>query len=101
MAADEERRRQFRLPAEQTVQLTVLGMTDISVIGKVVDVSSRGVGLLVPCTIEPGSKIQVGLGDSALFGEVRYCQAEGQEFALGVQLEKPINSVSDLVRVLR
>ncbi len=71
------------------------------IIGQVVDVSGCGVRLLVDCPVEPGSPVQIDLGSSAMIGEVRYCQAEEQVFALGIQLEKPINSVSDLTRVLR
>jgi hypothetical protein len=101
MDPNTQKRTQLRLPAEQTVQLTILGTTELSIIGEVVNVSGGGVRLLVDCPVRPGSPIQVGLGASALIGEVRYCQAEEQRFALGIQLEKRINSVSDLARVLR
>ena len=96
-----QRRKQLRLSAEQTVQLTVLGANEVSIIGQVVNVSGSGVGLLVDCAVEPGSPIQMDLGTSVLIGEVRYCQAKEGRFTIGVQLEKPINSVSDLNRVLR
>ena len=101
MAANEQRRKQGRLPAEQTVQLTVLGTTEVSIIGRVVNVSGRGVRLLADCPVEPGSSIQIDLGASVLMGEVRYCQAEGQQFGLGIELEKPVNSAGDLTRILR
>ena len=100
MNTDKQKRKQLRLPAEQTVQLTVLGTAEFLIIGQVVNVSGSGVRLLVDCPVEPGSQIQIDLGTSALIGEVRYCRAEEQKFALGIQLEKPINSVSDLTRVL-
>ena len=101
MTTDQQRRKQPRLPAEQTVQLTVLGTTEISIIGQVVNVSGTGVRLLVDCPVEPGSPIQIDLGTSVLVGEVRYCQAEEQKVALGIQLEKPVKSANDLTRVLR
>jgi len=101
MNTDKHKRKQLRFPAQQTVQLTVLGTAELLIIGQVVDVSGGGVRLLVGCPVEPGTQVQIDLGTSALTGEVRYCQAEDQEFALGIQLEKPINSVSDLTKVLR
>ena len=62
---------------------------------------AAGVRLLVDCPVEPGSSIQIDLGASVLMGEVRYCQAEGQQFGLGIELEKPVNSAGDLTRILR
>ncbi len=97
----ERRRKQFRMPADQTVQLVVLGGTEVSLIGEIENISGSGVRLFVDCPVEPGSTIQIDLGTSVLVGQVRYCQPENERFALGLELEKPVTSAADLTKILR
>ena len=96
-----DRRMQPRLPAEQTVQVTILGANEISIIGRVVEVSGRGMRLLVDCPVEPHSPILIDLGDSSLSGEVRYCRAGDTGFVIGLQLEQAPGGVKNLVGMLR
>ncbi len=92
---------QPRLPAEQTVQLIIPGTTELSIIGQVVDISRSGMRLLAGCPVEPGSPVHIDLGTSSLSGEVRYCHAGKQGFAIGIQLEHATLSLSNLAYMLR
>jgi len=96
-----DRRAQPRLPAEQTVQVTALAPGEISLIGRVVQVSGKGMRFLLDAPIESGTVVQVDFGDAQLSGEVRYCHPEDGNFAVGLQLERPTASLPNLIRILR
>jgi hypothetical protein len=96
-----DRRAQPRLSAEQTVQVTILGASDVLAIGRVEEISARGMRLLVDCRVEPGSKVQIDSGDTSLAGNVRYCRTEDRGFVIGLQLEAPTFRPTEIVRMLR
>ena len=84
-----ERRRENRLPANCPVTVTVLGIhAPQKIPGVVVDLSGRGLGLKVPEQIAVQSPVKIESDDLLLLGEVCRCEAVGDEFSVGLQVQE-------------
>ena len=82
-----ERRKDARASLSAPLSLRVLNDLGRFIEGHLVNVSTRGLKLQVPEALEPGVMVQVRLGGKIIMAEVRYCQAHGQEFQLGVRIQ--------------
>lgn len=84
-----ERRRELRLPADCPAVITVLGIDPPWTIrGTVADLSGRGLGLKASSPIALHSPVKVESDDLLLLGEVCRCQAVGDDFSLGLQVQE-------------
>jgi PilZ domain len=84
-----ERRRELRLSMNCPVTITVLGIQPPWTIpGTVVNLSGRGLGLNASSPIALQSPVKVESDDLLLLGEVCRCQAVGEEFSLGLQVQE-------------
>jgi hypothetical protein len=81
-----EYRRGPRFEVNQSVTVTNLeDKTPFA--GRLSNFSMHGVCLEVDRQISPGSIVKVVWNGALLLGEVIYCQAEGEHFSLGLELE--------------
>lgn len=99
--SNSNRRTGPRLPADQIVQVTLIGPNEINVIGQAVDVSPGGMRLLVGCPLEVGASLHIDLGSTSLMGEIRYCEPSGSGFAIGLRTEHGVRDLSDLARMIK
>jgi hypothetical protein len=82
-----ERRTDARAALSAPLSLRVLDPSARLLEGQLLNVSTRGLKVQVPEALEPGVMVQVRLGGKIIMAEVRYCQAHGQEFQLGVRIQ--------------
>lgn len=94
-----ERRRELRVNTDQAVMVTVLGRQRQEMQGRTVDLSGRGMRIVLPKRVHPGDPIKVGLEDALLLGEVCYCRPQGRDFVIGIQLDQVLNGLADLSRL--
>jgi hypothetical protein len=69
------------------VQIAGLGDLDLQTFGRVLDISHLGLRLGVLDAVPVGALLRIELGDSILFGEVRYCESRDSWFAIGLAID--------------
>lgn len=92
-------RKEPRIPVEGDVKVTLLGNVEASFPGRAMNLSGKGMRLEIGRPLAPGSPVKVEAGDTLMLGEVMYCQAQAQGFAIGVALEQALYDVADLARL--
>jgi hypothetical protein len=95
----DSRRRAVRIPVDQPVELTILGEHEIQLSARIKDVSIRGVGILVPAPVEPGSAVEIATGDSVFLGEVVHCRAIEQGYFIGIELSQVLKGLAALCKM--
>jgi hypothetical protein len=83
----EYRRREPRFETDQLVSVTNLEQPRLPVLGRLVNFSASGTRMRLTSEIRPGTMVKVDLGGTILLGEIIYCTPQGQEFAVGLELE--------------
>ena len=92
-----ERRRESRIRIDEYVRVTVL--TDPPgnpIIGKTVDLSGRGLSLVLPQSVPRGVPVRVDQSDRLLLGEIVYCFEEDGIFRIGIQVDQTLRQTADL-----
>lgn len=95
-----DRRREPRLEVQEPVEITILTEPEIHFRGWTVNISGRGMRLLLEQPVPLGSAIRVDLSDRVLLGEACYCQPEGDRWVAGLQLEHCLARAAELARLL-
>ncbi len=83
----EYRRREPRFETDQLVSITNLEQAGLPVLGRLINFSASGTRMRIASEIRPGTMVKVDLGGTILLGEIIYCHPQGQEFAVGLELE--------------
>lgn len=86
-----ERRSEVRIAEDCPARVKVfhpLTSLEPSTHGRVVNRSSKGLGLRVPWSVFPGSLVQIRFLGRIVLGEVRYCMAADDEFRIGMRLKE-------------
>jgi c-di-GMP-binding flagellar brake protein YcgR len=96
-----ERRREVRVVCDQTVRVTVLGRHRQEMQGTAVDLSGRGMRIMLPDRVPPGDAVKVHLDDVLLLGEICYCRPQGRGFVVGIELDQALIGLADLARLNR
>jgi hypothetical protein len=90
-------RKEVRLPVDILAKVTVPGQLDRND-ARIIDMSSSGLGLVVPRSVDTGSVIAVDTGLGIAFGEVRHCAKTPQgDYRIGISLEEFITRDHPLV----
>lgn len=87
-----------RFTADQNISITVLSACPSRMNARVRNASGRGLGLLLPAAIPPGTAIRIDLDDAIILGEVIYCCADGDGYFMGIHLEQMLRDLADLDR---
>jgi hypothetical protein len=74
----------------------VLGEGKGAMDGTVVDVSSRGMGLMVPKSLPLGTPIKIEAHDELLLGEVCYCVPEDGVYRVGLAVKHRLAGLAQL-----
>jgi c-di-GMP-binding flagellar brake protein YcgR len=96
-----ERRREVRVVCDQTVRVTVLGRHRQEMQGKAVDLSGRGMRIVLTDRIPPGDPVKIQLDDTLLLGEICYCRPNGRGYVVGIELDQALIGLADLARLNR
>jgi hypothetical protein len=91
-----ERRREPRFAGSTPVTLRVLGETELTLNGEIIDASGEGLGLNVPQKIAPGTMMRIEVENVLLLGECCHCRAVGDKFQLGVILRHSLQGLAEL-----
>lgn len=94
-----ERRREVRVASDQTVRVTVLGSYRQRMNGKAVDLSGRGLRVVLPHRVSPGNPVKIELDDALLLGEICYCQPRGHGYITGIAVDQALNGLAELARL--
>jgi hypothetical protein len=91
-----ERRREVRVNFSQPVRVTALDGSLEPLDGQAVDLSGRGIRVLVPAPISPGEPVKIELEDALLLGETCFCQRLDSGFMIGVEVDQALRGLADL-----
>jgi PilZ domain len=101
-----ERRSEPRIPSNQPVWLTVLSKNEVRCRAKTVEISSRGMKLMVAWRFPEDAVVRIEIvgeiNDDALYlGEICYCRPEAGGFILGIEVHQVLTGLRDLARPRR
>jgi len=89
--AGNEKRREHRIPTDEPGQMQIFSPFSIETIPiQIRDISRNGLKVHTPRLAERGTIVQVIFKGAIILGEVRYCVADGTEFAAGIQIQDVI-----------
>jgi hypothetical protein len=94
-----ERRREPRFDVDQEARVTLLGDEQVCLDARVVNMSGRGMSLLLDRPVAVNSLVRIDLKDAMLLGEVCYSVQQGERHAIGVNLEEVISNFTELARL--
>jgi hypothetical protein len=86
----DDRRHIPRFDIDQPVSVKRLDLPGPFIPGRLVNFSAQGTRMILEAKVPPGALVRVEWGGTVLLGEVIYCNAEGNEFAAGLELEDAI-----------
>jgi c-di-GMP-binding flagellar brake protein YcgR len=94
-------RREPRIEVSQPVQVTILQKPETQLRGHVLNISGRGMRLLLDRPVTSGIPIKIRWENTLVLGEVCYCQRlpEGKEFAVGLRLEHCLTNTVEIARL--
>jgi hypothetical protein len=95
-----DQRREARFEADQAVVVTILSEQPTRLAARVRNASGRGLGLFVPCRVDPGAAIRIEIDDSIVLGEAIYCRSEPEGYFIGVELDQVLVGLTELGRRL-
>jgi len=96
-----ERRSVPRYPANEPARVTVLGDTNRALAGRMVNLSGRGMRLLLDQDVPVGVPVRVDVDGTILLGEVCYCAMEGNSYCVGIDLEHALTMSEELAALMR
>jgi hypothetical protein len=91
-----DRRREARIRAYETVNLTVLGDSGFSTSANAIQLSPHGMRLVIDRPIPVNAAIKVVCDDWLGLGEVCYCRQEREHYVVGLQLEHALVGLEEL-----
>ena len=97
-----EQRREPRIQTDQEVRVTVLnGSSQTTMQGRAVDLSGRGLRLLLPMDVPADSALRIELDDRTLLGEVAYCSGGPVQWKVGVEVQQSLVHTQELKNLNR
>jgi hypothetical protein len=96
-----EKRAGVRFPAGQSVRVTLLSHPPDQFSARVVNLSGKGMRLLLDRPISPGAPLKIEWVETLLLGEVCYCEAVEGGYAAGLELQHALLQTSELARLSR
>ncbi len=93
-----DRRREPRIRAYQTVQLTVLEDPEYNAPANATQLSLHGMRLILDRPIPVNAPVKVVCDDWLGLGEVCYCRFEREHYVVGLQLEQVLIGLEELAK---
>jgi hypothetical protein len=87
-------RRELRIPADQRIELTILGEPERRLQGRVTDASTCGLGIATEAAAQPGAAVKIEAEDSIYLGEVVYCRPAKTGFFMGIELSQVMHDMA-------
>jgi PilZ domain len=88
----DERRKDDRAPLDAPIWLRILGRSEPdakepAIEGRIMNISKRGMKLRLPKSLQPGMSVQARMAGKIVMAEVRYSNARGAEFEVGIEIQ--------------
>jgi hypothetical protein len=96
-----DRRLHKRYCTDFDVCLTIIQTGELFGPFPVSDMSVSGIGIVLPVQIAPGDTVKLEIGDSTLFGHIVYCNPEGSQFRIGIEVQQVLLGGTELSMLLR
>ncbi len=96
-----DRRSEPRYAASGPAEVTLLGDHPVSLQGRVLNLSGRGMRVWLPQAAPVGAPVRVDLEGAMFLGEVCYCNPDGDGYAVGFQLEHVLSMSDELAALMR
>ncbi len=84
------RRNRLRFSTDMIATITSVDDPDISMKGRLQNLSAHGLSLIVPGEIPTGIIVKVEWGTFHVQGQLLYCQPYGKEYRAGLEVEDSI-----------
>jgi PilZ domain len=94
-----DRRFNQRISADLPVRLTLLDSEEDAV-GKLLDISESGVGVLLPNAADPGGMVKMDILGTVFYGHVAHSRPEGAGFRTGILVEPALLDSSNLLELV-
>ena len=94
-----ERRSEVRVMLDQAVCVTALRRNIPPLRGRTVDMSGRGIRILLSVPISQGDTVKIELDDALLLGEVCYCLPQNGDVMIGVEIDQALRGLTSLQRL--
>jgi hypothetical protein len=94
-----DRRREERVNSNEAVQVTILGSEQERIQGHLINLSGKGLRIVVPAVILPGTLLRIDTKDSILLGEVSHWTKQDGGIQIGVQIEHVLTNLKQLAKL--
>jgi hypothetical protein len=84
------RRNRLRFSTDMFVTITGVDDPDVSMKGRLANLSAHGLSLILPGKVPSGITVNVEWGEYHVQGRLIYCQSYGNEYRVGLQVDDPI-----------
>ncbi len=83
-----ERRREQRIPTDEAgLVQSIVPFSNDRLDARILEVSRGGMKIQIRKPLDPGMMVKIRLKQVVAFGEVRYCNAAGMDFNIGIRIE--------------
>ncbi|MCS6954641.1 MAG: PilZ domain-containing protein [Bryobacteraceae bacterium] len=96
-----ERRSEPRYSARGPAEVTLLADNPVSLRGRIVNLSGRGMRIWLPEVVPVGAPVRVDYEGAVFLGEICYCNAEEDGYSAGFQLEHVVSMSDELAALIR
>ncbi len=96
-----DQRRELRVEADQAVRVSVLDENPVEMEGRVVNLSSKGLRLLLEGPVAPETPVKVVWENRLLLGEICYCECATQGYYVGISLAHALLDTTELANLSR
>lgn len=96
-----DQRSEPRYPVVGPAKVTVLGNNPTEIHGSIVNLSGKGMRILLEAAVPAGSAVRIDVDGTVLLGEICYCQPEGFCYAAGFELEQAFTLSEELAALMR
>ncbi|HEV2172110.1 MAG TPA: hypothetical protein VGR71_01010 [Nitrospira sp.] len=96
-----DQRSQLRIDTNEPVFVTLLGESEIRLVGRITNYSHQGMGLHIREPAPIGGAVKIEWGNVLLLGDVCHCQADREGFAIGLWLEHALYNMRELIELAR
>ena len=94
-----DRRREPRFETEHPVQVTLLDKEEVTLNGRMVNISGCGLRIILDRSVPLSTAVQIDCVDSILLGEVCYVEQQDDAYAVGVSLDQAVNGLAQLAQL--
>ena len=94
-----DRRREPRFETSKPVRVTLLGDDEVSLEGRMVEISGCGMRLMLEEPLPVSAAVRVDYNDTLLLGEVCHATRQGESYTVGLALDQVLYELTRLSKL--